>query len=119
IKTVKLLRVSQETRGKYNEKFKYILVDEYQDTNPLQFALIGYLTEKQQNICVVGDDSQSIYAFRQADIRNILEFEQHFPNAKTILLEQNYRSTQTILDVADSIIKNNQIWVNNQFHFST
>jgi len=108
IKTVRLLRVSQEVREKYNDKFKYILVDEYQDTNPLQFALIGYLTEKQQNICVVGDDSQSIYAFRQADIRNILEFEQHFPNAKTILLEQNYRSTQTILDVADAIIKNNQ-----------
>ncbi len=108
IKTVKLLRKDQEVREKYNNKFKYILVDEYQDTNPLQFALIGYLTEKQQNICVVGDDSQSIYAFRQADIRNILEFEQHFPNAKTILLEQNYRSTQTILDVADAIIKNNQ-----------
>ena len=108
IKAVKLLRVSKEVRDKYNDKFKYILVDEYQDTNPLQFALIGYLTEKQQNICVVGDDSQSIYAFRQADIRNILEFEQHFPNAKAILLEQNYRSTQTILDVADAIIKNNQ-----------
>ncbi len=108
IKTVQLLRVSPEVREKYNNKFKYILVDEYQDTNPLQFALIGYLTEKQQNICVVGDDSQSIYAFRQADIRNILEFEQHFPNSKTILLEQNYRSTQTILDVADAIIKNNQ-----------
>ena len=108
IKTVRLLRVSPETRDKYNEKFKYILVDEYQDTNPLQFALIGYLTEKQQNICVVGDDAQSIYAFRQADIRNILEFEQHFKNAKVIMLEQNYRSTQTILDVADAIIKNNQ-----------
>ncbi len=108
IKTVKLLRKSPEVREKYNGKFKYILVDEYQDTNPLQFALIGYLTEKQQNICVVGDDSQSIYAFRQADIRNILEFESHFPNSKTILLEQNYRSTQTILDVADAIIKNNQ-----------
>jgi DNA helicase-2/ATP-dependent DNA helicase PcrA len=119
IKTVRLLRVSPEVREKYNDKFKYILVDEYQDTNPLQFALIGYLTEKQQNICVVGDDSQSIYAFRQADIRNILEFEQHFPNAKTILLEQNYRSTQTILDVADAIIKNNQnrkdkkLWTSN------
>jgi DNA helicase-2/ATP-dependent DNA helicase PcrA len=108
IKTVRLLRVSQEVREKYNEKFKYILVDEYQDTNPLQFALISFLTEKQQNICVVGDDSQSIYAFRQADIRNILEFEQHFPDAKVILLEQNYRSTQTILDVADAIIKNNE-----------
>ena len=100
IKTVKLLRVSPETREKYNERFKYILVDEYQDTNALQFALISYLTEKQQNICVVGDDAQSIYGFRQADIRNILEFEQHFPNAKVILLEQNYRSTQTILDAA-------------------
>ncbi len=108
IKTVRLLRLSQEVREKYNNKFKYILVDEYQDTNPLQFALIGYLTEKQQNICVVGDDAQSIYGFRQADIRNILEFEQHFPNAKVIMLEQNYRSTQTILDVADAIIKNNQ-----------
>jgi DNA helicase-2/ATP-dependent DNA helicase PcrA len=108
IKTVRLLRVSPETRDKYNEKFKYILVDEYQDTNPLQFALIGYLTEKQQNICVVGDDAQSIYRFRMADIRNILDFEKHFPDAKVIMLEQNYRSTQTILDVADAIIKNNR-----------
>ena len=107
IKTVKLLRISAETREKYNERYKYILVDEYQDTNALQFALISYLTEKQQNICVVGDDAQSIYGFRQADIRNILEFEQHFPTAKVILLEQNYRSTQTILDVAHSIIENN------------
>jgi DNA helicase-2/ATP-dependent DNA helicase PcrA len=107
IKTVKLLRVSQETRDKYNDRYKYILVDEYQDTNSLQFALISYLTEKQQNICVVGDDAQSIYGFRQADIRNILDFEQHFPTARVILLEQNYRSTQTILDVADAIIANN------------
>jgi DNA helicase II / ATP-dependent DNA helicase PcrA len=107
IKTVKLLRKSPETREKYNERYKYILVDEYQDTNALQFALISFLTEKQQNICVVGDDAQSIYGFRQADIRNILDFEQHFPNAKVILLEQNYRSTQTILDAADAIISNN------------
>jgi DNA helicase-2/ATP-dependent DNA helicase PcrA len=107
IKTVKLLRISGETREKYNDRYRYILVDEYQDTNALQFALISYLTEKQQNICVVGDDAQSIYGFRQADIRNILEFEQHFPTAKVILLEQNYRSTQTILDTADAIIKNN------------
>jgi DNA helicase-2/ATP-dependent DNA helicase PcrA len=107
IKTVQLLRRSPETREKYNDRYKYILVDEYQDTNPLQFALIGYLTEKQQNICVVGDDAQSIYGFRQADIRNILDFEQHFPDAKVILLEQNYRSTQTILDVAHAIIENN------------
>lgn len=107
IKTVKLLRVSPETREKYNERFKYILVDEYQDTNALQFGLISYLTEKQQNICVVGDDAQSIYGFRQADIRNILEFEQHYADAKVILLEQNYRSTQTILDTAHAIIENN------------
>jgi DNA helicase-2/ATP-dependent DNA helicase PcrA len=107
IRTVTLLRHSPETREKYNERFKYILVDEYQDTNPLQFNLIGFLTEKQQNICVVGDDAQSIYGFRQADIRNILEFENHFPNAKVILLEQNYRSTQTILDAAHAIIENN------------
>lgn len=119
IKTVRLLRKNADVREKYNNKFKYILVDEYQDTNPLQFALIGYLTEKQQNICVVGDDSQSIYAFRQADIRNILEFEHHYPNAKVIMLEQNYRSTQTILDVADAIIKNNlnrkdkKLWTDN------
>lgn len=107
IKTVKLLRKSLETREKYNERFRYILVDEYQDTNALQFALISFLTEKQQNICVVGDDAQSIYGFRQADIRNILEFEEHFPTAKVILLEQNYRSTQTILDAAHAIIENN------------
>ena len=107
IKTVKLLRVSPETRAKYNERFRYILVDEYQDTNSLQLALIVYLTEKQQNICVVGDDAQSIYGFRQADIRNILDFEQQFPNATVIKLEQNYRSTQTILDAADAIIANN------------
>ncbi|MBX7060028.1 MAG: UvrD-helicase domain-containing protein [Pyrinomonadaceae bacterium] len=107
IKTVELLRHSPETREKYNDRYKYILVDEYQDTNALQFNLISFLTEKQQNICVVGDDAQSIYGFRQADIRNILEFEHSFPAAKTILLEQNYRSTQTILDAADAIIKNN------------
>src|SRR6476646_5527803 len=107
IKTVVLLRRSPETREKYNNRFKYILVDEYQDTNPLQFGLISFLTEKQQNICVVGDDAQSIYGFRQADIRNILEFENHFPSARVILLEQNYRSTQTILDAAHAIIENN------------
>ncbi len=119
IKAVRLLRKSPEVREKYNERYKYILVDEYQDTNALQFALINYLTEKQQNICVVGDDAQSIYGFRQADIRNILEFEQHFPTAKVILLEQNYRSTQTILDAADAIIQHNvnqkkkKLWTSN------
>jgi DNA helicase-2/ATP-dependent DNA helicase PcrA len=120
IKTVRLLRTSPEVRDKYNDRFKYILVDEYQDTNSLQFAMINFLTEKQQNICVVGDDAQSIYGFRQADIKNILDFEQHFPNAKTILLEQNYRSTQTILDVAHAIIENNinqkkkKLWTANE-----
>lgn len=119
IKTVQLLRRSPETREKYNERYKYILVDEYQDTNALQFALISFLTEKQQNICVVGDDAQSIYGFRQADIRNILGFEEHFKDAKVILLEQNYRSTQTILDVAHAIIENNihqkkkKLWTSN------
>lgn len=119
IKTVRLLRKSAEVREKYNNRYKYILVDEYQDTNPLQLGLITFLTEKQQNICVVGDDAQSIYGFRQADIRNILEFEQHFPTAKVILLEQNYRSTQTILDTADAIIANNinqkkkKLWTSN------
>ena len=119
IKTVKLLRVSAETREKYNDRYRYILVDEYQDTNSLQLALITFLTEKQQNICVVGDDAQSIYGFRQADIRNILEFEKHFPDAKVILLEQNYRSTQTILDAAHAIIENNvnqkkkKLWTQN------
>jgi DNA helicase-2/ATP-dependent DNA helicase PcrA len=119
IKTVRLLRKVPEVREKYNTKFKYILVDEYQDTNPLQFALVKYLTEKQQNICVVGDDSQSIYKFRGADIENIFLFEGQFENAKTVLLEQNYRSTQTILDAADAVISNNvgrkekKLWTDN------
>jgi DNA helicase-2/ATP-dependent DNA helicase PcrA len=107
IKTVRLLRDVPEVREKYNNKFRYILVDEYQDTNSLQFALIRLITEKSQNICVVGDEDQSIYKWRGADISNILNFEKHFPNTKTIRLEQNYRSTQTILDVAGAVVKNN------------
>ncbi|MFN2491505.1 MAG: ATP-dependent helicase [Pyrinomonadaceae bacterium] len=107
IKTVRLLRNVPEVREKYNNKFRYILVDEYQDTNSLQFALISLLTEKQQNIAVVGDEDQSIYKWRGADITNILNFEKHFPNTKTIRLEQNYRSTQTILDVAGAVVKHN------------
>jgi DNA helicase-2/ATP-dependent DNA helicase PcrA len=107
IKTVQLLRRVQEVRDYYNDKFRYILVDEYQDTNMLQFALIRFLTEKQQNICVVGDEDQSVYKWRGADITNILNFEQHYPNAKVIRLEQNYRSTQTILDVAGAVVKHN------------
>jgi DNA helicase-2/ATP-dependent DNA helicase PcrA len=107
IKTVRLLRESAEVREKYNNKFRYILVDEYQDTNSLQFSLISLLTEKQQNIAVVGDEDQSIYKWRGADITNILNFEHHFPSTKTIRLEQNYRSTQTILDVAGAVVKHN------------
>src|SRR6267378_6082467 len=120
IKTVRLLRNVAEVREKYNNKFKYILVDEYQDTNSLQFALISLLTEKQQNIAVVGDEDQSIYKWRGADITNILNFEKHFPRTQTIRLEQNYRSTQTILDVAGAVVKNNierkgkNLWTSNQ-----
>jgi DNA helicase-2/ATP-dependent DNA helicase PcrA len=119
IKTVQLLRRVPEIREKYNERFRYILVDEYQDTNSLQFALIRFLTEKQQNICVVGDEDQSIYRWRGADISNILNFEQHYPNAKVIRLEQNYRSTQNILDVAGAVVRNNterkgkSLWTSN------
>jgi ATP-dependent DNA helicase UvrD/PcrA len=118
-KTVRLLRTVPEVREKYNNKFRYILVDEYQDTNLLQFALISFLTEKQQNICVVGDEDQSIYKWRGADITNILNFEQHFPAAKIIRLEQNYRSTQVILDVAGAVVKHNierkgkNLWTSN------
>jgi DNA helicase-2/ATP-dependent DNA helicase PcrA len=119
IKTVRLLKDVADIREKYNNKFRYILVDEYQDTNSLQFALISLLTEKQQNICVVGDEDQSIYKWRGADISNILNFEKHFLNTKTIRLEQNYRSTQTILDVAGAVVKHNlqrkgkNLWTSN------
>jgi DNA helicase-2/ATP-dependent DNA helicase PcrA len=107
IKAVRLLRKNKEVRDYYNDKFRYILVDEYQDTNSLQFALIRFLTERQQNVCVVGDEDQSIYKWRGADISNILNFEQHYPDAKAIRLEQNYRSTQNILDTAGAVVKLN------------
>ena len=119
IKAVKLLRNVPEVREKYNNKFRYILVDEYQDTNALQFDLISLLTQKQQNIAVVGDEDQSIYKWRGADISNILNFEVHFPRTKIIRLEQNYRSTQTILDIAGAVVKNNRqrkgktLWTSN------
>jgi DNA helicase-2/ATP-dependent DNA helicase PcrA len=107
IKAVRLLRDVKEVRDRYNDQFRYLLVDEYQDTNSLQFGLIRLLTEKQQNICVVGDPDQSIYRWRGADITNILKFEEHFPSAKVIRLEENYRSTQNILDVASGVIRHN------------
>jgi len=119
IKTVRLLRDVDEVREKYNNKFRYILVDEYQDTNSLQFALISLITQKSQNVAVVGDEDQSIYKWRGADISNILNFEKYFPKTKTIRLEQNYRSTQTILDVAGAVVKNNlerkgkNLWTSN------
>ena len=95
-------------RAYYQNKFRYILIDEYQDTNHLQFLLAGLLTGGHGNICVVGDDDQSIYRFRGADITNILSFEQRYKNARTIRLEQNYRSTQNILDAANAVIRNNE-----------
>src|ERR1044071_7690943 len=107
IKTVRLLRDVPEVRERYNDRFKYLLVDEYQDTNQLQFGLIRLLTEKQQNICVVGDPDQSIYRWRGGDITKILKFEEHFRSAKVIRLEENYRSTQNILDLAHGVIKHN------------
>ena len=106
-RTVELLQNNDEVRSYYQNKFKYILVDEYQDTNHAQYVLTSLLAEKYRNICVVGDDDQSIYKFRGATIQNILSFEERYPDARTIRLEQNYRSTQTILDAANAVISNN------------
>lgn len=108
MKTVELLKFDTEVRNFYQEKFQYIMVDEYQDTNTAQFELVRLLASGRENLCVVGDDDQSIYKFRGANIYNILNFEKHFPNARVIKLEQNYRSTQTILDAANGVIKNNE-----------
>ncbi|MCI8327556.1 MAG: DNA helicase PcrA, partial [Lachnospiraceae bacterium] len=107
MKTVELFKTDEEILDYYQERFRYIMVDEYQDTNTAQFELIRLLASKYQNLCVVGDDDQSIYKFRGANIYNILNFEKHFPDAKVIKLEQNYRSTQTILDAANNVICNN------------
>ena len=107
VNMVKLLKTNKETREYYQNRFKYIMVDEYQDTNRAQFNLIRLLAGGHGNLCVVGDDDQSIYKFRGADINNILDFEKYFNDAKIIKLEQNYRSTQKILDVANEVIKNN------------
>ncbi len=106
--TVDLLEKNADVLEKYQERFQYIMVDEYQDTNHAQYRLVKLLANKHKNLCVVGDDDQSIYAFRGADIRNILQFEQDYPQAKVVKLEENYRSTQNILDAANQVIKNNQ-----------
>ncbi len=107
LKTVELFENHPEILAKYAGRFRYIMVDEYQDTNPLQYRLVALLSSKFKNICVVGDDDQSIYKFRGATIENILLFEEHFPNAKVIRLEQNYRSTANILDAANAVIAHN------------
>ena len=106
-KTVEIFRDFPEVLEKYRNKYRYILVDEYQDTNHVQFMLVSMLSKVHRNICVVGDDDQSIYRFRGANIENILGFEEQFEGAKVVRLEQNYRSTQTILDAANSVISNN------------
>ena len=105
---VKLFEASSEVLSYYQQRFKYIMVDEYQDTNYLQYKLIHALAEKSHNLCVVGDDDQCIYQWRGADIRNILDFEKDFPETKVIKLEQNYRSDANILDLANSVIANNR-----------
>lgn len=105
--TVKLFKEHKDVLAHYQNRYKYIMVDEYQDTNKAQYELIRLLAEKYQNICVVGDDDQSIYTFRGATIDNILSFEKNYPKAEAIKLEQNYRSTQNILELAHSVIKNN------------
>ena len=106
-KTVELFTLRPDILDYYRRKFQYILVDEYQDTNTAQYIMIKLLSEFHGNICTVGDDDQSIYGWRGADIRNILEFEKDFANTTVIKLEENYRSTQSILDVANSVIQNN------------
>lgn len=117
--TVRLLQEFEEVRTYYQRKFRYVLIDEYQDTNNLQYLLASLLAGGYENICVVGDDDQSIYRFRGATIQNILDFEKQFHNAKVIRLEQNYRSTQSILDAANAVIANNlgrkgkKLWTQN------
>ncbi|MCH5260213.1 MAG: UvrD-helicase domain-containing protein [Lachnospiraceae bacterium] len=108
MKTVELFKTDAQVLGNYQERFRYIMVDEYQDTNTAQFELIRLLADRYRNLCVVGDDDQSIYKFRGANIRNILDFEQVYPEACVIKLEQNYRSTQIVLDAANAVIKNNR-----------
>src|SRR5947209_3097113 len=107
LETVRLLKSSAQVREKYNRRYQYLMIDEYQDTNRPQYELMKALSGERQNVCVVGDEDQSIYSWRGADIRNILEFERDFPKAKVIRLEQNYRSTQNILEAASAVVANN------------
>ena len=107
IKTVELLQTNDQILHYWSNKFQFVMVDEYQDTNYVQYKLVELLSSNNQNVCVVGDSDQSIYAFRGADIRNIIEFEKDFKNAKIIQLDKNYRSTKKILDLANTIISNN------------
>lgn len=120
MKTVELFRKETEVKDFYQEKFRYISIDEYQDTNRAQYVLTNLLAEKYRNLCVIGDSDQGIYSFRGADIKNIMEFEKDYPDAKTVLLEQNYRSTQNILDAAHAVISKNKarkekkLWTENK-----
>jgi DNA helicase-2/ATP-dependent DNA helicase PcrA len=119
IKMYELLKNFPESLHKFQHKFKYILIDEYQDTNPAQYEIIKLLGAAHENVCVVGDDAQSIYSFRGATIENILQFQKDYDDVKVVKLEQNYRSTQSILNAANEIIKNNKgqipknLWTDN------
>jgi DNA helicase-2/ATP-dependent DNA helicase PcrA len=120
LEAVRLLKVSSEARERYQRRYRYLLVDEYQDTNRPQYELMKLLAGEHKNVCAVGDEDQSIYSWRGADIRNILEFEKDFPNARIIRLEQNYRSTQNILEAAGAVVANNlkrkgkKLWTDRQ-----
>jgi DNA helicase-2/ATP-dependent DNA helicase PcrA len=120
LEAVRLLKASAEVRARYQHRYQYLLVDEYQDTNHPQYELMKLLAGEHKNVCAVGDEDQSIYSWRGADIRNILEFEQDFPNAQIIRLEQNYRSTQIILEAAGAVVANNlrrkgkKLWTDRQ-----
>ena len=120
LEAVRLLKVSKEARERYQRRYRYLLVDEYQDTNRPQYELMKLLAGEAKNVCAVGDEDQSIYSWRGADIRNILEFEKDFPNARIVRLEQNYRSTQIILEAAGAVVQNNlkrkgkKLWTDRQ-----
>jgi DNA helicase-2/ATP-dependent DNA helicase PcrA len=120
LEAVRLLKVSAQTRERYQRRYRYVLVDEYQDTNRPQYELMKLLAGEHKNVCAVGDEDQSIYSWRGADIRNILEFEKDFPNARIVRLEQNYRSTQNILEAAGAVVSNNirrkgkKLWTDRQ-----